>query len=78
MTMTESPASAHYDDPAGVAELSSLVPDVEATVRRWLEYSQTLPVDKAAAYAQFVEDLRAVGALAAEGAPNGPPGVVSQ
>jgi len=49
MTMTENPAPAHYDDPAGVAELSSLVPDVEATVRRWLEFSQTLPVDKAAA-----------------------------
>jgi DNA polymerase len=34
--------------------------------------------DKATAYTQFVEDLRAVGALAAEGQPNGPLGVVSQ
>ena len=49
MTMTESPLREHYDDPAGIAELSALVPDVEATVRRWLEHAQTLPVDKAAA-----------------------------
>ena len=49
MTMTESPLRDHYDDPAGIAELSALVPEVEATVRRWLEHSQTLPVDKAAA-----------------------------
>ena len=49
MTVTDSLAREHYDDPAGIAELSALVPDVEATVRRWLEYSQGLPVDKAAA-----------------------------
>jgi RHH-type transcriptional regulator, proline utilization regulon repressor / proline dehydrogenase / delta 1-pyrroline-5-carboxylate dehydrogenase len=49
MTMTERPVRDHYDDPAGIAELSALVPDVEATVRRWLEHSRTLPVDKAAA-----------------------------
>ena len=49
MTVTESPVREHYDDPAGIAELSALVPDVEATVRRWLEHAQTLPVDKAAA-----------------------------
>ena len=49
MTMTESPLREHYDDPAGIAELSALVPDVEATVRRWLSHAQTLPVDKAAA-----------------------------
>jgi RHH-type proline utilization regulon transcriptional repressor/proline dehydrogenase/delta 1-pyrroline-5-carboxylate dehydrogenase len=49
MTVTESPVREHYDDPAGIAELSALVPDVEATVRRWLSHAQTLPVDKAAA-----------------------------
>ena len=49
MTVTESPVREHYDDPAGIAELSALVPDVEATVRRWLAHAQTLPVDKAAA-----------------------------
>ena len=49
MTVTETPVREHYDDPAGIAELSALVPDVEATVRRWLEHAQTLPVDKAAA-----------------------------
>ena len=49
MTVTESPVREHYDESAGIAELSALVPDVEATVRRWLEYSQGLPVDKAAA-----------------------------
>src|ERR1700733_12007176 len=49
MTMTESPLREHYDDPAGIAELSALVPDVEATVRRWLEHARTLPGDKAAA-----------------------------
>jgi RHH-type transcriptional regulator, proline utilization regulon repressor / proline dehydrogenase / delta 1-pyrroline-5-carboxylate dehydrogenase len=49
MTVTESPVREHYDDPADLAELSALVPDVEATVRRWLSHAQTLPVDKAAA-----------------------------
>jgi RHH-type proline utilization regulon transcriptional repressor/proline dehydrogenase/delta 1-pyrroline-5-carboxylate dehydrogenase len=49
MTMTERPLPDHYDDPAAIAELSALVPDVEATVRRWLEYAQGQPVDKAAA-----------------------------
>jgi RHH-type transcriptional regulator, proline utilization regulon repressor / proline dehydrogenase / delta 1-pyrroline-5-carboxylate dehydrogenase len=49
MTVTESLVREHYDDPAGIAELSALVPDVEATVRRWLAHAQTLPVDKAAA-----------------------------
>ena len=49
MTVTESPVREHYDDPAGIAELSALVPDVEATVRRWLAHAETLPVDKAAA-----------------------------
>src|SRR6202167_5408258 len=49
MTMTERPLREHYDDPAGIAELSALVPDVEAPVRRWLEHAQPLPVDKAAA-----------------------------
>ncbi|HEX4291027.1 MAG TPA: bifunctional proline dehydrogenase/L-glutamate gamma-semialdehyde dehydrogenase, partial [Trebonia sp.] len=49
MTVTESPVREHYDDPAAIAELSALVPDVEATVRRWLSHAQTLPVDKAAA-----------------------------
>ena len=49
MTVTESPVREHYDDPADIAELSALVPDVEATVRRWLAHAQTLPVDKAAA-----------------------------
>jgi RHH-type proline utilization regulon transcriptional repressor/proline dehydrogenase/delta 1-pyrroline-5-carboxylate dehydrogenase len=49
MTMTEGSLRDHYDDPAGIAELWDLVPEVEATVRRWLEYSQGLPVDKAAA-----------------------------
>jgi RHH-type proline utilization regulon transcriptional repressor/proline dehydrogenase/delta 1-pyrroline-5-carboxylate dehydrogenase len=48
MTMTEK-APRHYDDPAGTDELIALVPDVEATVRRWLEHSQSLPVDKSAA-----------------------------
>ena len=49
MTVTESPVREFYDDPAGIAELSALVPDVEDTVRRWLAHAQTLPVDKAAA-----------------------------
>jgi RHH-type transcriptional regulator, proline utilization regulon repressor / proline dehydrogenase / delta 1-pyrroline-5-carboxylate dehydrogenase len=49
MTVTESPVREHYGDPAGIAELSALVPDVEATVRRWLAHAETLPVDKAAA-----------------------------
>ena len=49
MTVTESPVREHYDDPADIADLSALVPDVEATVRRWLAHAQTLPVDKAAA-----------------------------
>ena len=49
MTMTESALRHHYDDPAGIGELSDLVPEVEATVCRWLEHSQSLPVDKAAA-----------------------------
>jgi RHH-type transcriptional regulator, proline utilization regulon repressor / proline dehydrogenase / delta 1-pyrroline-5-carboxylate dehydrogenase len=48
MTTTET-AMRHYDDPAGTDELIALVPDVEATVRRWLEHSQSLPVDKSAA-----------------------------
>src|SRR5271167_3740657 len=49
MTMTEGQLRGHYDDPAAIAELWELVPKVEATVRRWLEHSQSLPVDKAAA-----------------------------
>src|ERR1700691_3255528 len=49
MTVTESAVREHYDDPAGIAALSALVPDVEDTVRRWLAHAQTLPVDKAAA-----------------------------
>src|SRR5258708_27169930 len=48
MTMTET-AMRHYGDPAGTVELSALVPEVEATVRRWLAHSQSLPVDKPAA-----------------------------
>ena len=48
MTITES-AAQHYDDPAGTGELLALAPDVEATVRRWLEHSQGLTVDKSAA-----------------------------
>jgi RHH-type transcriptional regulator, proline utilization regulon repressor / proline dehydrogenase / delta 1-pyrroline-5-carboxylate dehydrogenase len=48
MTATESMVQ-HYDDPAGAAELTALAPHVEATVRRWLEHSQNLPVGKSAA-----------------------------
>ena len=59
MTMTESALRHHYDDPAGIGELSALVPEVEATVRSWLEHSQRLPVDKAAArLAAMLNDSR--------------------
>ena len=58
MTITES-AAQHYDDPAGTGELLALAPDVEATVRRWLEHSQGLPVDKSAArLADMLNDPR--------------------
>src|SRR3984957_7822488 len=49
MTMTEGALRDHYDDPAGIAELGALVPEGETTGRRWLQHSQSLPVDKAAA-----------------------------
>jgi RHH-type transcriptional regulator, proline utilization regulon repressor / proline dehydrogenase / delta 1-pyrroline-5-carboxylate dehydrogenase len=59
MTMTEAAVRDHYDDPAGIGELSALVPDVEATVRRWLAHSQSLPVDKPAArLAAMLNDSR--------------------
>ncbi len=48
VTITES-AAQHYDDPAGTDDLLALAPEVEATVRRWLEHSQGLTVDKSAA-----------------------------
>lgn len=37
-----------YDDPAGVDELVDLLPDVERTVRRWLDASAAIEPDKAA------------------------------
>ncbi|MFI2707631.1 bifunctional proline dehydrogenase/L-glutamate gamma-semialdehyde dehydrogenase, partial [Nocardioides sp. CER28] len=37
-----------YDDPAGVADLIDLLPDVEKTVRRWLDVSAGIAPDKAA------------------------------
>ena len=37
-----------YDEPAGLDELTALAPDVEATVRRWLEVSASVPPDRSA------------------------------
>jgi len=37
-----------YDDPAVVSELIDLLPDVEQTVRRWLDVSATITPDRAA------------------------------
>lgn len=37
-----------YDDPAGLAELTDLLPEVEETVRRWLDTAATIEPDKAA------------------------------
>jgi RHH-type proline utilization regulon transcriptional repressor/proline dehydrogenase/delta 1-pyrroline-5-carboxylate dehydrogenase len=44
-TVTDSP---RYDDPAGVDELVDLLPEVEGTVRRWLDRSAEIEPDKAA------------------------------
>ena len=37
-----------YDDPAGLADLRALLPEVEDTVRRWLDVAASEPVDVSA------------------------------
>ncbi|MBO9522571.1 MAG: bifunctional proline dehydrogenase/L-glutamate gamma-semialdehyde dehydrogenase [Nocardioidaceae bacterium] len=51
-----------YDDPAGLDELTALAPEVEATVRRWLDVSSSVAPDKSAQrLAGILKDPRGLG-----------------
>jgi RHH-type proline utilization regulon transcriptional repressor/proline dehydrogenase/delta 1-pyrroline-5-carboxylate dehydrogenase len=51
-----------YDDPAGLDELTSLAPEVEATVRRWLQVSASVAPDPSARrLADILKDPQGLG-----------------
>ena len=57
--MPASTNSTTYDDPAGIDELTALSPEVEATVRRWLEASVSVAPNRSAQrLAEVLKDPR--------------------